>query len=351
MKVLMTCGGTGGHIYPAVAIANKIKEHHPECEVLFIGTKKGMENRLVPAAGYEIKGIDASGIDRKHLLHNFKTAADYIKGGHEANEILKEFAPDVVIGTGGYVTGSVIKHAHSLHIPCYIHEQNAFPGVANKALESSCEKVFISFPEAAHYFKDQSKIVLSGNPIRSEFIDHPPIPHEGKNVLVCGGSLGAEMINKGALEMINRKPDHNIIFVTGRRYYEDVKNEIGEIPSNVRLIDYENDMPNRMAESDLVISRSGAITLSEILASGKPAIFIPSPNVTGNHQFHNAKSAADAGAAELIEEKYMVDNIGLLADTVDSLINDDEKLSAMSKAARSIARLDAADIIYSCIYE
>ena len=218
MKVIMTCGGTGGHIYPAIAIADKIKEHNPDAEILFIGTKKGMENRLVPQAGYEIKGIDASGIDRKHLLRNFKTAINYIKGGNEASEIIREFGPGTVIGTGGYVTGSVIKKAKALGIPCYIHEQNAFPGVANKALESSVEKVFISFPEAASYFKDKSKIVLSGNPIRAGFINHPKTLHGKKCVLVCGGSLGAEMINRAAIEMIRRGEDFNIIFVSQLLY-------------------------------------------------------------------------------------------------------------------------------------
>ncbi len=350
MKAILTCGGTGGHIYPAIAIADKIKEHNPDAEILFIGTKKGMENRLVPAAGYEIKGIDASGIDRHHLLNNVKTLENYIKGSHEASEILDSFRPDVVIGTGGYVTGSVVSRADKRGIPCYIHEQNAFPGIANKALEPHVKKIFISFPEAASYFKHQDKIVLSGNPIRADFINLKSIPHEKKTVLVCGGSLGAEMINRACIEMIKSRPDFNIIFVTGRRYYDDVKAGLKDIPGNLRLIDYENNMPERMAESDLIVSRSGAITLSEILASRKPAIFIPSPNVTGNHQYHNAKSVADAGAAVLLEEKLLTGNIGLLSDEVKRLLADDAALDAMSENAAKIAKLDAADIIYRNIY-
>ncbi len=350
MKVIMTCGGTGGHIYPAIAIADKIKEKQPDAEVLFIGTKKGMENRLVPAAGYEIKGIDASGIDRHHLLNNIKTAKDFIHGGHEADQIIKEFKPDLVIGTGGYVTGTVVKHGAHFGARCFIHEQNAYPGVANRVLESSCEKVFISFPQAAEHFKDKSKIVLTGNPIRAEFLSQENIQHWTKTVLVCGGSLGAEMINKAALEMIKRNPDYTIIFVTGKRYFDEIKSVLPNVPENVRLIDYENNMPERMHEADLIVSRSGAITLSEILASGKPAIFIPSPNVTANHQYHNAKSVADENAAVLIEESQLAGNIGLLADEVDRLLADETKLSVMAENAKRTAKLDAADIIYDNIF-
>lgn len=345
MKVIMTCGGTGGHIYPAIAIADKIKEKHPEAEILFIGTKQGMENRLVPNAGYEIKGIEAAGINRKNLIKNVKTLEKFIQGGHEARKIIGEFKPDIVIGTGGYVTGTVVKCAHEQHIKCYIHEQNAFPGMANKFLEPFCEKVFISFPEAAKCFKHQEKIVLSGNPIRQEFID---MDHsDDQEILICGGSLGAEMINNAALELIKQVND-KIVFVTGKRYYEDIKKH--KIPENVTLLDYENNMAQRMAKAKLVISRSGAITLSEILASEKPAIFIPSPNVTANHQYHNAKSVADAGAAIIVEEKDLKENVGLLAEKVNELLSDEEKLKNMSSRAKEIAKIDATDIIYQNIY-
>jgi len=309
-----------------------------------------MENRLVPGAGYEIKGIDASGIDRHHLLNNVKTAKDFIHGGREAEQIIQGFKPDVVIGTGGYVTGTVVKHGAKFGAKCFIHEQNAYPGIANRVLESSCEKVFISFPQAAEHFRHQEKIVLSGNPIRAEFLNQENLPHWSKIVLVCGGSLGAEMINKAALEMIKRKPEYTIIFVTGKRYFEDIKKELPDIPENVRLIDYENNMPERMGEADLIVSRSGAITLSEILASGKPAIFIPSPNVTANHQYHNAKSVVDEHAAVLIEESQLSENIGLLADEVDKLLADEKGLSVMAENAKKTAKLDAADIIYDNIF-
>lgn len=341
----MSCGGTGGHIYPAIAIADKIMEHYPDAEILFIGTKQGMENRLVPEAGYEIRGVEAAGIDRKHLINNFTTLRKFTHGEREVHKIIDEFKPDVVIGTGGYVTGGVLLCAHAHHIKCYIHEQNAYPGVANKLLEPFCEKVFISFPEAAQYFKNQSKIVLTGNPIRKEFIDCDHSDDE--EILICGGSLGAEMINNAALELI-KQVDDKIVFVTGKRYYPEISKH--EMPENVTLLDYENNMAARMAKAKLVISRSGAITLSEILASEKPAIFIPSPNVTANHQYHNAKSVADAGAAIIVEEKDLQENIGLLAEKVKELLKDKETLKNMSAKAKEIAKIDATDIIYQNIY-
>ncbi len=341
----MTCGGTGGHIYPAIAIADKIKEKNPDAEIIFIGTKSGMENRLVPAAGYEIKGIDASGLVRKSIVKNIKTAHNLIHGGHEARKIVKEFKPDIVIGTGGYVTGTVVVCAHEYGASCYIHEQNAYPGVANKLLEPFCKKVFISFPAAEKYFRDKSKIVLSGNPIRKDFID---IDHsDDSEILICGGSLGAEMINKAALELI-KQVDDKIVFVTGKRYYKEIANQ--NMSDNVTLLDYENDMAARMSKAKLVISRSGAITLSEILASEKPAIFIPSPNVTANHQYHNAKAVADAGAAIIVEEKDLQENIALLAEKVKELLADADKLKKMSANAKKIAKIDATDIIYKNIY-
>lgn len=345
MKVIMTCGGTGGHIYPAIAIADKIKEKQPDAEILFVGTKHGMENRLVPAAGYEIKGIEAAGINRHNLLKNFDTAKKFIEGGQEVKKILDDFKPDVVIGTGGYVTGTVVMNASKKGARCFIHEQNAFPGVANKFLENKCEKVFISFPEAAKYFKDQSKLVMTGNPIRKEFFEAKT--DEAEYILVCGGSLGAEMVNKAALELI-KQVDDKIVFVTGKRYYDEIsKISMGD---NVTLIDYENNMPERMAKAKLVISRAGAITLSEILASGKPAIFIPSPNVTANHQYHNAKSVADAGAAIIVEEKELTEDIGILADRVKFLLDNEASLKKMAENAKCIAKLDATDIIYQNIY-
>ena len=362
MKVVMTCGGTGGHIYPAIAIAGKIKKENPDAEILFIGTKKGMENRLVPAAGYEIKGIDASGIDRHNLLNNFKTAKNLVAGAHETAEILSEFKPDMVIGTGGYVTGTVVRTAAKRGIKCYIHEQNAFAGVANKMLERYVEKVFISFKDAAKYFKQPEKIVLSGNPIRSEFLtedlsscrEKQGLTDKNFNLLVFGGSLGAEVINESTLNLIEnvKDPEFRLTFVTGKRYYEEIKQRLSEMdcPRDfVKLMDYADNMPELIGACDMVVSRAGAIAVSEIVAMKKPAIFIPSPNVTGNHQYYNAKAVADAGAAVLLEEKDLLENPKLFSETVFDLAGDFYTRNNMSFAAATVAKTDAVDIIYDNI--
>ena len=212
--------------------------------------------------------------------------------------------------------------------------------------------MFISFPEAQNYFRQPEKIIISGNPVRAEFVAGDRKAHEGFRLLVCGGSLGAEMINNSAIELIKRHPDIIVDFVTGKRYYDEIKAKVDAIEGSsnfVNLIDYETDMHSRMAIADMVISRSGAITLSEILAMGLPAIFVPSPNVTGNHQYHNAKSVADAGAGLLVEEKELKNDIGVIADKVLDFSKNKESLYNMGIRARNIAKLDAADIIWKNI--
>ncbi|MCQ2553309.1 MAG: undecaprenyldiphospho-muramoylpentapeptide beta-N-acetylglucosaminyltransferase [Clostridia bacterium] len=354
MRVILSCGGTGGHIYPAIAIADKIKEKDPSSEILFIGTKTGMENRLVPAAGYEIKGVDASGFNRKHLLANFKTLKNIAHGGHEAEEIIKEFKPDVVIGTGAYVTGIVLLHAHKLKIPCIIHEQNALPGLTNKMVSRFADRVFISFKGTEKAFHYPDRVVYSGNPIRADFdkLDREECRKElGFNendivILATGGSLGAEVLNEEIVDFASKVDcvNINLLFVTGKRYYENVKNQCNY--DCARVIDYANNMPTLMTASDVVVSRAGAIALAEIMACGKPAIFVPSPNVTNNHQYHNALAVAEKGAAVLVEEKDIAAENGKLASEIFKLIENKETLKAMGEKAKSLATIDAADIIY-----
>ena len=360
-KVILSCGGTGGHIYPAIAIASCIKEHHPDAQILFIGTKKGMENRLVPAAGFDIVGIEASGLNRRSIIKNIKTIENLIQGGHEAARIIREFAPDVAIGTGGYVTGTVIMAAKRAGVPCFIHEQNAFPGLANKMLEfNGAEKVFISFADSAKYFAHPEKCILTGNPIRTQFtgLDYEGcrsqlgIGADEKFILLFGGSLGAEVLNEACIRLIDEMPESGVklYFITGKRYYgqvvERLKKEGLEKPS-VTILDYADNMPVLMKASDLVISRAGAIALSEILACGKPSVLVPSPNVTNNHQYFNAKAAADAGAALLMEEKDITPDYSVFAGEVLKLASDDARLVEMTGNALKIAVTDAAEKIYS----
>lgn len=354
MKVILSCGGTGGHIYPAIAIADKIKEKDPDAKILFIGTKTGMENRLVPAAGYDIKGIDASGFKRTHLYKNIETLHNIRLGGKEAEKIIKDFSPDVVIGTGAYVTGVVLLHAHKLGIPTVIHEQNALPGLTNKIVSRFADRVFVSFKGTENVFHHPERVVYSGNPIRSDFakLDRASARAElGLNdsdlvVLATGGSLGAEILNREVVDFASKIKDVNIklLFVTGKRYYDEVKSRC-DYPG-VKVIDYANNMPVLMSASDMIVSRAGAIALAEIMACGKPSILIPSPNVTNNHQYHNAKALADEGAAVLIEEKDLAEGEGVLSAEILSLMARPEDLSSMAIRAKGLATIDAADIIF-----
>ena len=359
MKAILSCGGTGGHIYPAVAIADKIREREPDSDILFIGTKTGMENRIVPSSGYKIEGIDASGFNRHSITANLHTIENIIKGSREASHIISDFAPDIVIGTGGYVTGPVLREAHRHHIPCYIHEQNAFAGMANKMLESSVEKVFISFEESGKYFRHPEKLILSGNPIRAAFSilkredcrAQLGLEENDRMLVIFGGSLGAELINESAIRLIDeiRDDDIKLYFVTGRRYYEEIRGRVGDLPEGIVLLDYADNMPQLLKAADVAVSRAGAIAVSEIMACGLPSVLVPSPNVTNNHQYYNAKAVADRGAAVLIEEKHIAEAPDVLKDAVLRLASDRQARLSMREKALDAAITNAADIIYDTI--
>ncbi len=359
MKVVVTGGGSGGHVYPAIAIADKFREKDPSGEVIYIGYLDGFEKRVVPKAGYELKEIDTRWVDRSSIKELALTAFHVGRGIVQARKVLKEFKPDVIIGTGGYVCFPVIFSGHRLGIPCYIHEQNAFPGLANRQVEKYVKKVFLGFEEGGKYFHDQSKLVYTGNPVRSSFFNADKAEARKKLgfkeddfvVLSFGGSLGAEAINELALsltEEMNGKEGQALVFGTGRQYYDDVMNEISrrgiEVSDNIRILNYIDDMESYIASSDLIISRAGALSVAETLVSGKPSILVPSPNVTGNHQYHNAKAVADRGGAILIEEKDIdPEEIKRIVREVSS---DPQKLMNMGRSAREIAPDSATDIIY-----
>lgn len=359
IKVIMTGGGTGGHIYPAIAIADKIKRRHPDAEILFVGTERGMEKDLVPKNGYPIKFITVSGFNRKNLLKNMKTVRDLVKGMGQAKNIIEQFKPDLVIGTGGYVCGPVVRAAHKKGVPTFIHEQNAFPGVTNKLLEKYVDKVFISFPESKTYFKQPEKLIVTGNPLRKSFL------HNGSNnykeklganendfVLLCfGGSRGAGIINSTmvrVVEEMNKIENARIYFITGKLYYDKIKEELKQngIPSSdkIHIMEYADNMHEYILASDLIISRSGALTISEITACGKASILIPSPNVTANHQYYNAKVVADKGGAIIIEEKDLTAE--KLLSTIMNLKNNKSVLDSMSAASQLVGKIDAVDVIY-----
>lgn len=365
MKVLLAGGGTAGHINPALAIAGYIKKKRPETEFLFIGNRDGMEQRLVPQAGFEIKSITISGFKRsfspKSMVENVKTVTRTFTSSHEAKKIISEFKPDICIGTGGYVSGPVIRTASKMGIPCIIHEQNAYPGVTNKMLAKSVEKVMLAVPDAKKYF-EKADFVVTGNPVRGDILtaDKEESRAELKlderpMILSFGGSLGARKINEAVADIVARSGKdgrYQHIHAYGKYgdWFPDLVKEKGTDISQCNNLDirpYIDNMPTCMAAADLVICRAGAITLSEIQAMGKPAILIPSPNVAENHQYHNAMALVNAGAAEIIEESELSGET--LMKTVDKMLLDPEKLNTISENSRKMAITDANERIYSVV--
>lgn len=364
MRVIMTGGGTGGHIYPAIAIADEIKRRYPDAEILFVGAERGLEKTLVPKRGYNIRLITVEGFDRKNLIRNVSVVRKLMKGSAQARKIIRDFRPDFVVGTGGYASAPMVKAAQKAHIPTFIHEQNAYPGVTNKLLEKNVNTVFLGFGRAAEYFKDENKLIVSGNPVRDEFRDRDR--KEARTalgfeedlfiVLAFGGSQGAGRINKAMVNVIkamNGRDDIGIVLGAGSYYYdaicESFREEGFEISDNIRIIEYIDDMAAYLAAADLVVSRSGALTVAETTVSGRPAIFIPSPMVTGNHQYYNALAVAEAGGAIIIEEKDLEDE-KLIREILD-LKEDPEGLGLMAEASRKCGPDKATEIICDKILE
>ncbi len=365
MKILFAGGGTAGHINPALAIADFIKSKHPETEIYYIGTPDKLEARLVPEKGYAFYSIKVAGFSRslsvKGIAHNIKSVKLAVTSSIAAKKLLKEIKPDLVIGTGGYVSGPVLKAAQSLKIKTAIHEQNAFPGVTTKMLAPKADRVMLAMGEAEKYLKLNKKPVVTGNPIRQELlkmdkqtarkmlgIDNRPL------ILSFGGSLGAKRINESVVELIkwhNKTEKYCHIHATGKTGYESTVNALSDVKlhSGIQVREYINDMDVCMAAADLVIGRAGAITLGEIAACGKASILIPSPYVAENHQFHNAMTLKNVGAAEIVEEKDLSGDC--LIETVKSLIEDKEKLLKMGIAARENSIIDANERIYKVLSE
>lgn len=359
MKILFVAGGTGGHINPAIAVATEIKRLYPDCDILFVGTENRMETKIVPAAGFPIKTVEMSGFSRKMTLKgikdNIKTAFLTLKASGEAKKIISDFSPDAVVGFGGYVTGPVLRAAVKAGIPTCIHEQNAFPGVANKTLAKMVDRVMLTSPEAEKYMKCKNPPVVTGLPVRRQILQADKDfaraalgvnPNE-MLVLSMGGSLGAREINNAVIGMLTALcKEKNIKFIhAAGQYGSFVWDEIKRlgIPygknTNIDLREYINDMDVCLPACDLVISRAGASSISEISALGKPSILIPSPNVAENHQFHNANTLAENGGAILIEEKDLTPE--LLTETVKELKENKEKLNEISAKAAEKAKINA----------
>lgn len=355
MKVVIVAGGTGGHIYPAIAIINKIKEKEKDTKFLYIGTTDRMEKDLIPKLGIKYKGIPMTGLYRKNIFKNFSVLNMFRKAINEATETLKEFGPDIVIGAGGYITSPVLYAAHKLGIPTLIHEQNSIPGVSNKFIGKFADRICVSLPGSMKMFPKE-KTVYTGNP-RSEEIIKVPIKKKSeigmndneKLVIIVMGSLGSTTMTKKIKELIpgfNNK-NYQVLIITGNNYYKDYE-EI-TIPNNVKIVPFMNDLINLLKSTDLIISRAGASTIAEITAIGLPAILVPSPYVTNNHQYKNAIDLTNNGAAVIIEEKNL--NSKILVDTIDSILYDENKIKKMKKSLRDMSIKDSATKIYEAIKE
>lgn len=362
MRVLMTGGGTGGHINPAVAIANTIKKNHPQAEIAFVGTKRGKEKELVPKEGYPLYFVDVQGIRRSLSPKNIKALYLALVSPLRAKKLLEQYRPDFVVGTGGYACWPVMKAASKLGIPTAVHESNALAGLAIRKLQDGMDRIFINFPQTEEQIKKQNrhKVMHVGNPLREGFggLSYENARkklglHDGEQmVLSFGGSLGAERINEAMLDLMGeyapKHPEIRIVHACGTVKYGPIYEEfcrrgLDALP-NVMLTPYIYDMPTQMAAADVVICRAGAMTISELALMKKACVMIPSPNVTDNHQYKNAKALADGGAAVLLEEKDMLS--GRLTQEVSALLTDGVARHSMEEAIASFARTDANKLIY-----
>lgn len=358
MRVVFSGGGTAGHINPAISIAKKVLEKEPKSEILFVGTPSGMENKLVAKEGFPIRHVEVRGFQRKLTAKNIKAAYLAVTSISKAKKILKKFRPDVVIGTGGYVSWPVLCAASKMKIPTLIHEQNAFPGLTTRKLSKLVDRVCVSFDESRKLFTcDQKKIVLSGNPVNPELETisrnkaRSSVGVSAPFLLSYGGSLGARAINEAMFQVAERYSMKKPVFHThafGAREYDSFMEKEKEVKAqrfgNVKFCDYIYDMPRQMAAADLVVCRAGAITLAELAILGKPAILIPSPYVTDNHQYKNALVYAQSGAAVLITEEEL--DAEKLTLEIDRILTHPEVLSEMSRNMKKHALPGACDLIW-----
>lgn len=358
-RVLLAAGGTGGHVYPAIAIADALCQKNSKTEILFVGTKSHMEWEAVPRAGYDIKDIWISGFHRRFTLKNLLFPFKLVTSIVQSLNIINRFKPDIVISCGGYVAGPVGWVANRKKIPLIIQEQNSYPGVTNRLLADKAEKIFTAFKEAdAHFPKEKTEI--AGNPTREILTKADSdkaynafgFEKNRKTLLVLGGSGGAKTINeamKNNVDFLHNELGLQIIWQCGKRYYDQLKRDIDANKyKNLLLTDFLQDMPEAYAVADMVVSRAGAITCSELLVTAKPSILVPSPNVAGDHQTKNAKSLVNEGAAEMITDDKLKNRLG---EVVNQIIFDDGKLEKMSQSAKKLARPEASETIATEILE
>ena len=366
MKVVIAAAGTAGHINPGLAIAKKIQEEQKDSKIIFIGTTRGLENDLVPRAGYELKTIDAYGLSKKLSIENIKKMIKTLKGFGEAKKILEEFKPDIVIGTGGYICGATISAAHQLKIPTLLHESNAFPGKAVKMLAKKTDTILVSFEAAIERIKNAKHIVYTGTPVKikkqnyseqqkNEIIKKSGLKENIPIVLVFGGSQGARKINNAIVEIIKNKYNENyqMIWATGPKQYDIIKEELenDEINinniSNMKVVPYIYNMEEMMNVVDVIVARSGAMTITEISNLGKPSILVPLPNVSHDHQLYNAKVLEDVGAADIILDNDLDGK--KLNNHIEKIVLDKERCRKMAENAQKVSTNHVEDKIYEQI--
>ncbi len=364
MRVIIAAAGTAGHINPGLAIANKIKEEEKDSKIIFIGTTRGLENDLVSRAGYELKTIDAYGLSKKISIENIKKMYKTLKGYGEARKIIKEFKPDIVIGTGGYICGATISAAHSLKIPTLLHESNAFPGKAVKMLANKTDTILVSFEDARSRIKNAKNIVYTGTPVKirkkeyginekNSIIKSTGLNETKPIVLIFGGSQGAQKINDAILGILKNKlnKDYQIIWATGPKQYDRIKEILEENNvyinhlENAKIVPYIYNMEEMMNVSDLIVARSGAMTITEISNLGKASILIPLPNVSGDHQLHNAKVLENIGAARIILNNEL--NYENLNSNIEEIILNKNTIETMSKNALKVSTSNVEDKIFT----
>lgn len=348
-RFLISGGGTGGHIFPAVSIANALREMHPSCEILFVGALGRMEMERVPAAGYDIVGLPVQGFNRKNLFRNIPILWNLMKSMRKVRQVIKDFRPDVAIGVGGYASGAAMKVAAQMGIPVLLQEQNGFAGVTNKLLKNDAAKICVAYEGMERFFPAE-KIILTGNPIRQnltqgnreEAYAHFSLSKEKKTLLIIGGSLGARTINNSVNTHLQLLAESGVqvIWQTGKFYIDDCKKEAEKIANpNLIVTDFVSRMDLAYAAADLVISRAGASSISELCLLGKPSVLVPSPNVAEDHQTHNAMALVRKNAAVLVKD---ADAENDLIATALALLSDAEKLEELSANVQTLAERDSA---------
>ncbi len=353
-KYLISGGGTGGHIFPAISIANALREAQPDCEILFIGAESRMEMERVPAAGYEIEGLKVDGLDRQNILKSIKAIWRLLLAQPKARRIIKEFKPDVAIGVGGYASGVALRVAGKMSIPLILQEQNSFAGVTNKMLAKYATKICVAYSGMERFFT-ASKIILTGNPVRQNLLISEDKKGEAYNffgfdankptLFVMGGSLGARTINEAVIAQLPALKESGIqlLWQTGKLYFEEAKKAYEPYRcDNIIVTDFVSNMDLAYLMSDLVVSRAGASSISELCLLKKPTILVPSPNVSEDHQTHNAMALSSVGAAILIKD---VDAVESLINTALTTIEEKDKLQSLSTNIATLAQLNSANRI------